>query len=79
MTKWPISPLKDSQRHRPGRVPPLGPRSVLRGEIAVSLLHLGAVCLLLITVVLVGSEAQHGSHSFWETLHGHHQEKKDCR
>jgi hypothetical protein len=75
----PASPLENTPTD-PGRGnPPEGAGSVLRGEIADSLLHQGAVCLLLITVVLVGSEAQHSSHSIWGTLHGHQAEKKDCR
>ena len=72
--KWPFLLWKIA-----GGIPVSGPApAVLRGEIADSLLHRDAACLLLITVVLVGSEAQHGSHSLRETRDGH-QEKEDCR
>ena len=76
----PIPPLENTPAHPGAGAQPEGSGPVLRGEIADSLLHQGAVCLLLITVVLVGTEAQHGSHPFRETRDGHHQAKeKDCR
>jgi hypothetical protein len=75
----PVPPLENTPAQPARGVAAEQPRTLLRGEIADSLLHQGAACLLLITVVLVAPEAQHGSHSLWETRDGHHQEKKDCR